>query len=184
MASGFKSPPKETKSSKALSIANATVLTEKMGEIFSEVEDPRVERTRVHLLTDILIIAILSVIAGAKGWEDMENYGLSKYEWLEQFLVLPEGIPSADTFRRVFERINPKVFERCFRSWVESIVETVGAQVIPIDGKTLKGSYDRAVGKTALHLVSAWSSEHRLVLGQVKVSDKSNEITALLRNTF
>ncbi|MHC5719255.1 MAG: ISAs1 family transposase, partial [Nostoc sp.] len=133
----------------------------------------------VHLLTDILIIAILSVIAGAKGWEDMENYGLSKYEWLEQFLSLPEGIPSADTFRRVFERINAKIFEQCFRRWVESIVETVGAQVIPIDGKTLKGSYDRTLGKTALHLVSAWSSQHRLVLGQVKVADKSNEITAI-----
>ncbi len=109
----------------------------------------------------------------------MENYGLSKYDWLEQFLALPEGVPSADTFRRVFERINPKVFERCFRRWVKSIVETLGAQVIPIDGKTLKGSYDRVQGKTALHLVSAWSSEYRLVLGQVKVADKSNEITAI-----
>ena len=179
MASGFKSPQKQIRSSKALSIASASLLTEKIGEIFSEVEDPRVERTRVHLLTDILIIAILSVIAGAKGWEDMENYGESKYEWLSQFLVLPYGIPSADTFRRVFERINPKVFEGCFRCWVESIVEKTGAQVIPIDGKTLKGSYDRVLGKTALHLVSAWSSQHRLVLGQVKVADKSNEITAI-----
>jgi predicted transposase YbfD/YdcC len=165
--------------SKTLSIANAAALTEKMESIFNEIKDPRIERNRVHLLTDILIIAILSVIAGAKGWEDMENYGLSKYEWLEQFLKLPEGIPCADTFRRVFERINPKVFEQCFRRWVESIVETTGAQVIPIDGKTLKGSYDRGLGKTALHLVSAWSSQHRLVLGQVKVADKSNEITAI-----
>lgn len=174
MASGLKSPKPTIKSSKKLSIANAPALTEQMELIFSEIEDPRVERTRVHLLTDILIIAILSVIAGGNGWEDMENYGLSKYDWLEQFLALPEGIPSADTFRRVFERINPKVFERCFRRWVKSIVETVGVQVIPIDGKTLKGSYDRAQGKTALHLVSAWSSEYRLVLGQVKVADKSN----------
>lgn len=179
MASGFKSSSTSTKSSKALSIANATALTEKMGVIFSQIEDPRVERTRVHLLTDILIIAILSVIARGKGWEDMENYGLSKYEWLKQFLLLPEGIPSADTFRRVFERIDPQVFEQCFRRWIESIVDAVGAQVIPIDGKTLKGSYDRVLGKTALHLVSAWSSEYRLVLGQVKVADKSNEITAI-----
>ena len=179
MASGLKSPKQTIKSSKKLSIANAPELTEQMGLIFSEIEDPRAERTRVHLLTDILIIAILSVIAGGNGWEDMENYGLSKYDWLEQFLTLPKGIPSADTFRRVFERIDPKVFERCFRRWVESIVETVGAQVIPIDGKTLKGSYDRAQGKTALHLVSAWSSEYRLVLRQVKVADKSNEITAI-----
>lgn len=127
MASGLKSPKSTIKTSKKLSIANALALTEQMELIFSEIEDPRVERTRVHLLTDILIIARLSVIAGANGWEDIENYGLSKYEWLEQFLALPEGIPSADTFRRVFERINPKVFEGCFRRWVESIVETVGA---------------------------------------------------------
>ncbi|BAY95496.1 MULTISPECIES: ISAs1 family transposase [unclassified Tolypothrix] len=148
MASGFNSsnhPP--APKSKALSVANANALTSKISSMFSEIEDPRAERNRVHLLTDILIIAILSVIAGAKGWEDMENYGLSKYEWLSQFLKLPEGIPCADTFRRVFERINALVFEQCFRRWVESIVENTGAQVIPIDGKTLKGSYDRALGK-------------------------------------
>ena len=137
----FKSSKPKIKSSKNLSIANATALTEKMSLVFSEIEDPPVERTPVHFLTDILIIGILSVIAGGKGWEDMENFGLSKYDWLEQFLALPEGIPSADTFRR----------------WVESIVEAAGAQVILIDGKTLKGSYDREQGKSALHLVSAWS---------------------------
>ena len=115
------------------------------------------------------------MITGGKGWEDMENYGLSKYDWLEQFLALPEGIPSADTFRRVFEPINPKVFEGCFRRWVESIVEAAGAQVILIDGKTFNDSYDREQGKSALHLVSAWSSEHRLVLGQVKQDHKSIE---------
>ena len=135
MTSGFKFSKQTTKSSKKLSIANATALTEKMELVFSEIEDPRVERTRVHLLKDILIIGILSVIAGGRGWEDMENYGLSKYEWLEQFLALPQGIPSADTFRRVFERINPKIFEQCFRRWVESIVECFGAQVIPREWK-------------------------------------------------
>lgn len=180
MPSGFKSGNNSpVKIPKALSIANAEALTEKMSSIFNEIEDPRAEKNRVHLLTDILIIAILSVIAGSRGWEDMHNYGLSKYEWLEEFLKLPEGIPCADTFRRVFERINPLVFEQCFRRWVESIVETVGAQVIPIDGKTLKGFYDRVLGKTALHLVSAWSSQHRLVLGLVLVTEKSNEITAI-----
>jgi predicted transposase YbfD/YdcC len=180
MVTGFKSPQNPAvRSSKMVSIAEASWLTQKMSSIFAEINDPRAEKNRVHLLTDILIIAILSVIAGAKGWEDMENYGLSKYSFLEQFLTLPEGIPCADTFRRVFERIHPKIFEQCFRRWVESIVETTGAQVIPIDGKTLKGSYDRVLGKTALHLVSAWSAEHRLVLGQVKVADKSNEITAI-----
>ncbi len=140
MGAGFKSPKQTTKSSKNLSIANATALTEQIKLVFREIEDPLVERTRAHLLIDILMIGILSVIAGGKGWEDMENYGLSKYDWLEQFLVLPNGIPIADTFRRVFERIKPEVFERCFRGWVKSVVETVGAQVIPIDGKTLKGS--------------------------------------------
>ena len=113
------------------------------------------------------------MIAADKGWEDMENYGLSEYEWLEQFLALPEGIPSADTFRRVFEPINPKVFEGCFRRWVQSILEAPGAQVIPIDGKTFKGFYDREQGKSALHLVSAWSSEHRLVLLVLKEDDLS-----------
>lgn len=180
MVLGFKSPNNSlVKSPKALSIGNATALTEKMESIFGDIKDPRVKRKRVHLLTDILIIAILSVIAGAKGWEDMQNYGLSKYEWLSEFLKLPEGIPCPDTFRRVFERINPKVFEQCFRRWVESIVETTGAQVIPIDGKTLRSSNDRVLEKTALHLVSAWSSQHRLVLGQVKVANKSKEITAI-----
>ena len=175
----FKSSKPKIKSSKNLSIANATALTEKMSLVFSEIEDPPVERTPVHFLTDILIIGILSVIAGGKGWEDMENYGLSKYDWLEQFLALPEGIPSADTFRWVFEPINPKVFERCFRRWVESIVEAAGALVIPIDGKTLNGSYNREHVKSALHLVSACSSEHRLVLAQVKQNGKSNEIKAI-----
>ena len=179
MASGFTSEKHRIKRSKKLSIAQATELTEKMALVFAQIKDPRVARTRVHVLTDILIIGILSVIAGGNGWEDMENYGVSKGEWLEQFLALPGGIPSADTFRRVFERINPKVFEQCFRRWIESIVEVAGAQIIPIDGKTLKGSYNREQGKSALHLVSAWSSEYRLVLGQVKVADKSNEITAI-----
>ena len=111
-----------------------------MQSYFSEIKDPRVQRTRAHLLVDILIISILSAIAGGKGWEDMETYGLSKHDWLKQFLGLPNGIPCPDTFRRVFERIEPKVFEQCFRRWIQSIVKTIGSQVIPIDGKTLKGS--------------------------------------------
>lgn len=179
MSSGFKSPRIQTNSSKSLSIANVTALTSQIQSFFSEIEDPRVPRTRAHLLVDILIIGILSVIAGGRGWEDMENYGLSKYDWLKEFLANPDGIPCPDTFRGVFERIDPKVFERCFQKWVQSIVETIGAQVIPLDGKTFRGSYDREQGKSNLHLVSAWVSKYRLVLGQVKVADKSNEITAI-----
>lgn len=179
MGSGFNSARSKHKNLKPVRVPSAIAVTEQMHSLFSEIEDPRVKRTRAHQLTDILIIGILSAIAGGKGWEDMENYGMSKLDWLGEFLALPNGIPCPDTFRRVFEKINPKVFERCFQKWVQSIVETLGVQVIPIDGKTLRGSYDREQKKSALHLVSAWASEYRLVLGQVKVADKSNEITAI-----
>ena len=149
-------------------------------EHFSEIKDPRVERTKKHQLTDILVIAILAVIAGAKGWEDIENYGISKQQWLEEFLALPNGIPSDDTFRRrVFEFINPEALNRCFLSWVETLVTKTGGEIIPIDGKTIRGSYDRNQGKSALHVISAWSSEQHLVLAQMKVENKSNEITAI-----
>jgi len=140
MASGFNSARLKRKTDCKLNVLSASAVTEQMQNYFSEIEDPRAQRTRAHLLTDILIIGILSVLAGGKGWEDMENYGLSKRDWLKEFLALPNAIPCPDTFRRVFERINPKVFERCFQRWVQSIVETIGAQVIPIDGKTLRGS--------------------------------------------
>jgi len=122
--------------------------------------------TRAHLLADILIIGILSVLQGGRDGR-YGNLWFEQTGLVKTVLALPNGIPCPDTFRRVFERI--KVFERCFQRWVQSIVETLGAQVIPIDGKTLKGSYDREQGKSALHLVSAWASEHRLALGQVKL---------------
>ena len=99
----------------------------------------------------------------------MELYGLSKHQWLSMFLALPNGIPSADTFRRVFERINPKQLEQCLEQWVGELVDELGIQVIAIDGKSLRGSYDRESGTKALHLVSAWATEHRLVLAQSKV---------------
>ncbi|MCC5664235.1 ISAs1 family transposase [Nostoc sp. CHAB 5784] len=146
---------------------------------FAELKDPRVERTKKHQLTDILVIAILAVIAGAQGWEDIENYGISKQQWLEEFLALPNGIPSDDTFRRVFEFIDPDALNRCFLSWVETLVTKMAGEIIPIDGKTIRGSYDRNQGKSALHVISAWSSEQHLVLAEMKVEDKSNEITAI-----
>lgn len=178
MARGFENKKSKTKASCTPSIDSKEITT-KFQEYFTEIKDPRVERTRYHLLTDIITIAILAVIAGASGWEDIEEYGISKQEWLKTFLQLPFGIPSPDTFRRVFERINPREFEQCFRQWVQSLVEKLGVEVVAIDGKTHRGSYDRGAQLKALHTVSAWSSEHRLVLGQVKVSDKSNEITAI-----
>jgi predicted transposase YbfD/YdcC len=178
MATGFENKKSKTKAYFAPSIDSKDITT-KFQEYFTQIKDPRVERTRWHLLTDIITIAILSVIAGAQGWEDIEEYGLNKKEWLETFLKLPYGIPSPDTFRRVFEKINPKEFEQCFRQWVQSLIEKLGVEVVAIDGKTHKGSYDRTSKLKALHTVSAWSSEHRLVLGQTKVSSKSNEITAI-----
>ena len=146
---------------------------------FDAIEDPRIERTKKHLLNEILTITILAVIAGARGWEDIENYGISKEKWLEEFLTLPHGIPSDDTFRRVIESIEPEQLEKSFHSWIETIAKTVGGEIIAIDGKTLRGSYDRNRKQSALHLVTAWATQQRLVLGQVKVQNKSNEITAI-----
>lgn len=178
MSTGFKKKKRKSEISCKPSI-DSIEITSKFQEYFKQVKDPRVERTRWHLLTDIITIAILAVVAGAEGWEDIEEYGLNKKEWLETFLELPFGIPSPDTFRRVFERINPKEFEQCFQLWVQSLIEKLGVEVVAIDGKTHRGSYDRKLKLKALHTVSAWSSEHRLVLGQTKVSSKSNEITAI-----
>jgi len=131
------------------------------------------------LLTDILVIAILAVIAGAEGWEDIENYGIAKQQWLEEFLELPHGIPSDDTFRRVFERIDPQVIENSFTRWVQELIPTLDKQIVSVDGKSLRGSYDREAGIKALHLVTAWAAQENLTLGQIKVEDHSNEITAI-----
>ncbi|MBE9130220.1 MULTISPECIES: ISAs1 family transposase [unclassified Coleofasciculus] len=146
---------------------------------FACLSDPRVERTKHHLLIDIIAIAILAVISGADGWVAIETYGQAKKEWLATFLSLPNGIPSHDTFARVFARIEPSEFEKCFNNWINTITEELGAQVIPIDGKTLRGSYDREAKQKPLTVVSAWASNYRLVLGQFRVNDKSNEITAI-----
>lgn len=146
---------------------------------FVTLTDPRIERSKEHLLIDIIAIAILAVISGADGWIGIETYGKAKYEWLKEFLELPNGIPSHDTFSRVFARLAPEEFEKCFQNWLNSITHKLGVEVIGIDGKTLKQSYDRNKNQKALHIVSAWSSSHQLVLGQKKVDKKSNEITAI-----
>ncbi|ARV58016.1 ISAs1 family transposase [Nostocales cyanobacterium HT-58-2] len=184
MSEGFKTKSGDTvkntrRQPKAREIADIGSIQQSLVENFSDIKDPRVERTKKHQLTDILVIAILAIIAGAQGWEDIENYGISKQQWLEEFLALPNGIPSDDTFRRVFEFIDPEALNRCFLRWVENLVTKMAGDIIPIDGKTIRGSYDRNQGQSALHLISAWASEHSLVLAQVKVEDKSNEITAI-----
>jgi len=146
---------------------------------FADLKDPRLDRTRLHNLMDILVIAICATIAGADGWLDIANYATDKQEWLKTFLSLPNGIPSHDTFRRVFCLLDPAAFHECFQHWIEALSESLGLKRIAIDGKTLRRSFDRKSGKAALHLVSAWACEQHLVLGQVAVDCKSNEITAI-----
>lgn len=146
--------------------------------LFAQVDDPRMERTKLHRLRDIIILAICGVICGAEGWVEIEEFGKAKEAFFTELLNLPNGIPSHDTFGRVFALIDPKQFETSFVQWVQSISQTVKG-VVAIDGKTLRRSHDRAAGKKALHLVSAWSVENRLVLAQLATEEKSNEITAI-----
>ena len=148
-------------------------------EHFSGITDPRIDRTKRHKLIDILVIAICATICGAEGWEEFELFGHAKLDWFKSFLELPNGIPSDDTFRRVFGRIDPRQFQQCFLDWVSSVYELTQGQVVAVDGKQSRRSYDRATRKTAINMVSAWACENQLVLGQVKVDDKSNEITAI-----
>jgi len=155
------------------------ILNTSFFEHFANLEDPRIERSKEHLLKDIIAIAILGIISGADGWVAIEAYGNAKYEWLKSFLELPNGIPSHDTLSRVFALIEPQQFQECFLSWVNAIVGELELNVIAIDGKTMKQSYDRNYQQKALHIVTAWSSSHQLVLGQKKVHKKSNELTAI-----
>ena len=146
---------------------------------FADLEDPRIERTKRHQLIDIITLSICAVICGADTWVDIESYGRAKYEWLKKILELPNGIPSHDTIARVFSRLKPEQFQKCFLSWIQSISCFNQGEVIAVDGKTLRHSYDRGGDKKAIHMVSAWATSQRLVLGQVKVDKKSNEITAI-----
>ena len=141
-------------------------------------KDPRRPNTR-HLLHDILMIAICALISGADSWTQVAEYGRSKLNWFKEFLELPNGIPSHDTFGRLFARLDPQGFHDFFTRWVQELSQSLQGKTVAIDGKTLRGSHDRAQGRAALHLVSAWVSEIRLVLGQLKTPDKSNEITAI-----
>lgn len=150
-----------------------------IAEHFSEMEDPRLERSIQHKLIDIITIAICAVICGADTWVDIETYGLAKEEWFKQFLELANGIPSHDTFARVFARLDSEQFQQSFLSWIKSISNVTQGEVIAIDGKTLRHSYDNAQAKSAISMVSAWATTNRLVLGQVKVDEKSNEIKAI-----
>lgn len=147
-------------------------------DYFGELKDPRVERTKFHLLEDIIFITIAAVICGADSWNDIENYGKAKESWLKQKLKLPNGIPSHDTFNRVFSAISPSQMEKCFVKWIKSVCELTQGEVVSIDGKTIRGSRDKG-SKSIVHMVSALAELNHLSLGQVKVGDKSNEITAI-----
>src|SRR6266571_5009558 len=148
-------------------------------EHFATLEDPRVERTKHHQRLSIITIALCAVICGADTWVDVEEFGHAKRAWLETFLELPNGIPSHDTFGRVFARLDPEQFQACFLSWVQAITTVLPAQQIAIDGKTARRSRDRATGKAAIQMVRAWATETHLVLAQRHVKEHSNEQTAL-----
>jgi predicted transposase YbfD/YdcC len=146
---------------------------------FENLTDPRVERTRRHILQDILVIAFCAMIANANTWVDIERFGKAKLDLLRRFLELPNGIPSHDTFSRVFAMLDPAALLVCLHNWLNELREKLGGKHVAIDGKTLRGSHDGEVRPNALHLVSAWATEARLFLGQLAVDQKSNEITAI-----
>lgn len=146
---------------------------------FADLPDPRIDRTKRHQLLDIITIALCAVLCGADSWVDVETFGKAKLPWLRSFLDLPNGIPSHDTFGRVFAALDSVAFERCFFGWVQALARSTAGEQIAIDGKTLRRSHDRPHDQGPLHLVSAWATEQRLVLGQVATADRSNEITAI-----
>jgi predicted transposase YbfD/YdcC len=152
-----------------------------VSEAFAELPDPRVERTRLHRLHDILVIALCAMLCGAEGWDDFVEFAHAKREWLTARLSLQNGIPCADTFRRVFARLDPEAFGAGFLRWTQAIAADMetGLRVVAVDGKTLRHSFDTGAAQKAVHMVSAWASAQRLVLAQTKVDDTSNEITAV-----
>ena len=153
-------------------------------DCFADLPDPRVERTRLHSLTDMLVITICAVLCGAEGWEDIVEFAHAKEDWLRERLALENGLPCADTSRRVFARLDPDAFGERFLRWAQAIQEQAKEeqakdQIVAVDGKTLRRSFDAASGQQSIHMVSAWACSARLVLAQAKVDAKSNEITAV-----
>jgi predicted transposase YbfD/YdcC len=146
---------------------------------FDQLKDPRVNRTKRHSLPDILAIAICGVICGADGWVQIAKFGRCKQEWFQTFLELPNGIPSHDTFGRVFAALDPQAFEECFIQWIAALTTASKGRLVAIDGKTIRRSLDAANDKAAIHMVSAWCGANQMVLGQLATDAKSNEITAI-----
>lgn len=146
---------------------------------FATLADPRIARHRWHKLSDILVIAVCAVLCGAESYPAIEDFGQEREEWLRQFLELPEGIPSHDTFNRVLRLLDPVAFQACFVKWRQAVAEVTDGEVVAIDGKVLRRSFAKGTSKRAIHMVSAWASENGVVLGQRKVDTKSNEIPAI-----
>jgi len=141
--------------------------------------DPRVNRTRDHLLIDVIVIGLCAILSGGEGFNDMEEFGRAKEAWFRTFLKLPNGIPRHDTFNRVFQSLDPEMFLDCFLRWTEGLRSVIAREIVALDGKALRRAIDKAKGTSMPHIVSAWAVDNGLVLGQVKVDDKSNEITAV-----
>src|SRR3990167_7099288 len=148
-------------------------------ECFGKIEDPRIDRTKKHLLLDIIAISICAVIAGAEGWEEIEDFAADHQDWFSNFLELPNGIPSHDTFSRVFSLLKPSALQEATLEWLNQAKKLLPETIIPIDGKTLRGSSRKRKDLGGLHIVNVWSCANGIVLGQLKVDDKSNEITAV-----
>lgn len=148
-------------------------------EHFSSLTGPRILLKTRHKFVDIVVITLCAVPAGADEWTEIAEFGKTKQEWFKTFPELPSGIPSHDTFGRVFSKICPEKFEKCFLAWVHAACRNIAPRVVAADGKTLRHSHDRSSNKAAIHMVSAWATENRLVLGQIKTDQKSNEIRAI-----
>lgn len=150
-----------------------------MSDHFGAIPDPRVDRQKLHSLHDIIVIAICGTICGADGWVRIQRFGEAKRDWFKSFLELPNGIPSHDTFGRVFSALDPVAFREAFVSWVAAISEAADGEIVAVDGKTLRRSFDAASGKKAIHRVNAWATKAGVSLGQLATEEKSNEITAI-----
>lgn len=161
--------------------ADAEMATASLMEYFATVEDPRIERSRLHPLASVLVLSLCAVACGANSFAAIECFATLREDWFRTFLDLPNGIPSHDTLARIFAMLNPKELERAFREWVAAVATLTKGEVVAIDGKTLRRSFQKAGSSAFVHMVSAWSSGNQMVLGQVKTEEKSNEITAIPR---
>lgn len=156
-------------------------MTDSFLQHFEAIEDPRIDRCKRHELLDIILLAVSAVLSGAEGWEQIEDFGIHRLNWLRRYRPFECGIPRHDTIARVISRLKPEEIETAFQRWMSCLIESTGSDVIAIDGKTARRSFDTRERQNPLHAVSAWSSQHQLVLGQVAVDEKSNEISAIPR---